>query len=375
MSNQKLNLKQDSLNWLKERVFPLWLREGVNFDGNYFIENLSFDGRAQNSARRALVQARQIYSFAEGARLRVINEVTAREIVESHTQSFIKTYSLDSGAFVHSVNAEGKHLNLDVDLYTQAFAIFGLAQAYEFSKNPAFKEAALKNYSYLERSRRNGSGGFTEIKDNKVLFQSNPHMHLFEAAVAWLKIDTSPEWKKLADELYELSTNQFIDSKTELLAEHFDQNWKPIRTDNNFIFEPGHMYEWSWLFYQYRQLVAGDNEESRSLFQQAEKLGLSENQELAYDEVWSNGKVNKSSSRFWPQCERIKSAVILHEGKVADIAMKSLMDHFLLMDRGLWRDTLLVAGQYAEIPVKASSLYHIIMAISEYVELRPKISE
>ena len=372
MSEQDLNLKQISLSWLKEKVFPLWLKEGVDSQANFFIENLNFEGKAQVTPRRALVQARQIYSFAEGARLHVLDQALAKQIVESSTRSFIKLYSLSNGAFVHSVSNDGKHLNFDVDLYTQAFALFGLAQAFEFSQGAEFKVAALKLYSYLNTERRNKAGGFTEIKDKKLLFQSNPHMHLFESALAWLKIDSDPIWKSLANELYDLCTDKFIDSKTGLLAEHFDQNWKPIRTDDNFIFEPGHLYEWSWLFYQYRKLIHGDNEESRSLFNLAEKFGLSANQELAFDEIWSNGKVNKSSSRFWPQCERIKSAAILNENKVADVAMKSLMDHFLDMNRGLWKDTLLESGQYADIPVKASSLYHIINAISEFVAVRPK---
>ena len=372
MSENELNLKQISLSWLKEIVFPLWLKEGVNSQTNIFTENLSFEGKAQVTPRRALVQARQIYSFAEGARLHVLDQVLAKQIVESSTRSFISSYSLEDGSYVHSVNQDGQHLNLDVDLYTQAFALFGLAQAFEISQGAEFKESALKLYSYLNTQRRNKAGGFTEIKDKKLLYQSNPPMHFFESALAWLKIDSDPIWKSLADELYELCTDKFIDSRTGLLAEHFDQDWKPLRTNEQFIFEPGHMYEWSWLFYQYRKLVSGDNEQSRSLFSLAEQLGLTANQELAFDEIWSNGKVNKSSSRFWPQCERIKSDVILNEHKVADVAMKSLMDNFLDMKRGLWKDTLLEPGQYADIPVKASSLYHIINAISEYVALRPK---
>jgi mannose/cellobiose epimerase-like protein (N-acyl-D-glucosamine 2-epimerase family) len=107
----------------------------------------------------------------------------------------------------------------------------------------------------------------------------------------------------------------------------------------------------------------------------AEKFGVTNpSRALAFDEIWSDGRVHKRSSRFWPQCERIKAAVVLGEGKIADIAMQALIENFLMLKEGLWKDTLLESGEYGDQPVKASSLYHIINAISEYAEHRPKIA-
>jgi mannose-6-phosphate isomerase len=42
---------------------------------------------------------------------------------------------------------------------------------------------------------------------------------------------------------------------------------------------------------------------------------------------------------------------------------------------GLWLDTLTENGTFAEQPVKASSLYHIINALSEYITLRPRVAD
>lgn len=363
-------LIQDTLFWLKEKVFPLWLAEGVDHDSGIFVENLSFDGKALNSLRRCLVQARQIYAFSEGARLKVLDDQLARKLVIASTRSLIQSYSLPSGAFVNSVDIDGQHLNRDVDLYTQAFVLFALARTYEVSQDQNFKKVALKLVTYLLNERRNSAGGFTEIKENKTLFQSNPHMHLFEAVISWLKIDSDSVWKSLAEELYNLCTTRFIDGATGILAEHFDKDWQPLRVNGHFLFEPGHHYEWSWLFVQFQQLIPGRNNYSKKLFDLAERMGLTANGELAFDEVWSDGKVNKKSSRFWPQSERIKSAVVLRETGIADVAMKSLIKNFLLMEQGLWQDTKLESGRYSDQPVKASSLYHIINAISEYVTFR-----
>ncbi len=358
-----------ALNWLKEKVFPLWSHQGIDPQTGVFVESLSLEGVPQPLPRRALVQARQIFSFIEGYRLNVIDLETLRPILTRATRAFLNDYAIQSGAFVHSVDLEAKKVNADVDLYTQAFALFGLAHAYEILCDDSLKSAALKTLDYLYRERSHPAGGFTEIKNGELFFQSNPHMHLFEAAIAWVKIDPDPRWKKLAHELYQLCSVNFIDTETGFLAEHFDDQWQPVREKNNFIFEPGHHYEWAWLFIQYQKITSTQTgTQARKLFDLAERFGLDAEKKLAYDEIWSDRSVKKMSSRFWPQCERIKAAAELNESAIAATAMKSLFSQFIVPSQGLWRDTLLDSGRFDSQPAKASSLYHIIYAISEFVK-------
>ena len=368
MPENHQKIADESLVWLRQKVFPLWSTVGFNFDEKLFVENLSFEAKPLVSASRALVQARQIYSFAEGIRLQLIERELATKLLKLSAQTLVEKYTLPNGAVVHSIDHKG-YLNTDLDLYSQAFALFGYAQAYEMCGDIAFKNAALKNASYLYTERVNAAGGFTEIKNNQLLFQSNPHMHLFESAIAWMKIDSDPVWTKLAGELCELCLSRFIDPASGILAEHFDQNWQPIRENGNFVFEPGHHYEWSWLFKQYQKLNRKfKNEISEKLFNIAEDKGLSSDKALALDEVWSDGEPKKRSSRFWPQSERVKAAVVLDKHLVAEMAMQSLVKNFLILEKGLWKDTRLENGSFQDQVVKASSLYHIINAISEYVQ-------
>lgn len=363
-------IANQSLIWLREKVFPLWSTLGFDFERKLFVEDLSYEGQPQISSFRALVQARQIYSFAEGVRLQLLDSDLAKKLLKLSAHTLIEKYTLPNGAVVNSINDKG-HLNKDIDLYSQAFILFGYAQAYEMSGDVAFKKAALENVNYLYSERVNAAGGFTEIKNNKLLFQSNPHMHLFESAIAWMKIDSDPIWEMLAKELSELCLSRFINSDTGILAEHFDQNWQPIRENGRFVFEPGHHYEWSWLFVQYQKINNKfRNSISEKLFNIAESQGLSASRDLVFDEIWSDGEPKKLSSRFWPQCERIKAAVVLGKISAADQAMQCLIRHYLLLEKGLWKDTRLEDGSFTVQMVKASSLYHIINAISEYVQFR-----
>ena len=211
-------------------------------------------------------------------------------------------------------------------------------------------------------------------------------MHLFEAAIEWMKIDSAPEWKKLGLELNSLAKEKFIDIKTGLLAEHFAENWSPYLETNYFIAEPGHHYEWSWLFLQYEKFAGIEASGiSIKLYTLAENFGVEKASGLVYDEITSHFKAHKKSHRFWPQSERIKAALELgltapaseqHPfGSSADQALRCLIRYLETTPRGLWYDTILENGQFTSQPAKASSLYHIINAMSEYCQKRPLLQD
>ena len=378
-------ISDKSLAWLREDVFPLWLKNGIDQSSGSFIESLTIEGKPTDASRRALVQSRQIYSFVTGAKLKSYDHLLTKDIIAKSIQAFSKNYIQKNGSCLHSVNAQGIPQNKDLDLYTQAFALFAFANAYEMSKDAALIDEALNIVSYLKSERRAHGGGYTEIKNNEVMYQSNPHMHLFEAALAWVAIDSSEEWKELAHELFHLCESKFIDKTTGALCEHFDEGWIPQRTNGHFIFEPGHHYEWAWLMANYQELTGVECELLRhSLYTLADQHGIND-KHLAVDEVWSNFTVKKGSSRFWPQCERIKAAVKLglessasvqpSFAKSADEAMEALFTYLQTPVKGLWQDVIQENGEFSKQDPKGSSLYHIINAIYEYVMIRPKLQD
>ncbi|MBI3289039.1 MAG: AGE family epimerase/isomerase [Elusimicrobia bacterium] len=366
--------------WLSDHVFPLWTQSGISTDGD-FLEALSLDGEPIDLPRRAMVQARQIYAFRVGAALGACPAARARVIVARAAARLIDRYSLASGAFIHSLGTDGSPRGKP-DLYTQAFALFGLANAYAVSPDEALKRRALAVLDYLQRERRALSAGYTEFEGDELVLRSNPHMHLFEAALNWMQVDPSSCWSDLAGEILHLCLGAFIDPDTGALCERFQAEWKPERVDSRFFFEPGHHYEWSWLMTLHQELTGSPCPSAGRLFQIAEKAGLNPDG-FAWDEVWSHGVPKKRSSRFWPQGERVKAAVRLgvHApqteqvayARAADQALDALLRFLETPTPGIWRDTRLESGVFREEPAKASSLYHIINAIDEYVALRPRL--
>lgn len=369
--------------WLSKDVLPLWLNKGVDWERGGFIESFSLDGEPQDVPRRCMVQARQIYSLRLGMELGLCDPEKSRKAIAAGAAALIKNYSLSSGGFLHSATKEGEVINSTPDLYAQAFALFGLAHAYAVNPVAEYKERSRQLVNYLYAERHLPQGGFTELTDKGVQYEANPHMHMFESAVAWMAVDSDPLWKKLADEILNLCLTKFIDPTSGTLAEHFNSDWSPVLENGKFVSEPGHQYEWAWLMGLYQGLTGKDLSAVReNLISLSESHGVWAERKSVYDELWNDLSPKTRSSRFWPQCERIKAVLQFGLEKKsqsqkyaqsADEAMATLFKFFATPQKGLWFDTWQENGEFKIQPAKASSLYHIIGAINEYVRLRPQL--
>lgn len=366
--------------WLTADVFPLWSSRGVDPRDGGFVESLSADGAPQNLPRRAMVQARQIFAFKTGRDMGCLPAADADAAIAGAARFLSERYALPSGAFAYALGVDGRPTTERLDLYTQAFVLFGLANAFAVTRDESLRARARALADYLRRERRAPGGGFTEFEDCRAVFRSNPHMHLFESAVEWMRVAPDAFWADLAEETLTLCLERFVDPGTGALGEVFSEGWGLERAGGRFFFEPGHQYEWTWLMILYEELTGRDLAAVREgLFSAAEKWGV-DAAGYALDEIWSDGSPKKRSARFWPQTERVKAAVRLAAGaagerragfeRAADQAVAALFSFLRTPTPGLWWDTRLETGAFRADPAKASSLYHIINAFFEYAAFR-----
>lgn len=383
MTTTKASLNiEKSKKWLTNDVYPLWFQKGIDKKNGGFVESIAFTGEAMDVPRRAMVQARQIYSLLIGSKLGCCSKEAAYAAIEQGTRYLMESFSLPSGAFMYSINTDGTAKSPNPELYTQAFALFGLAQAYSLKPSSEIKDRAKAVVKYLYRERKVPGGGFTELDEKgNISYKSNPHMHLFESAIAWMQIDADQEWKDLGHELITLCLNKFIDPASQVLGEYFDDNWNHLKENGHFVYEPGHQYEWAWLMSLYQDLTGQDLKAARhQLFLLAEKYGVSPSRKVVFDEMWSNYQPKTETSRFWPQCERIKAAVRLENevpaeqkelySRAADDALEVLFNFFETPIKGLWYDVLSTNDTFNANSAKASSLYHIVNAMEEYIKFK-----
>lgn len=366
--------------WLADCAVPLWFGRGRDLERGGFHEALTLDrGEPVPGPKRTMVQGRQIYAFQVAAQLGAASETEARAATEHGLAFLLGPASLPSGAFAHAVDLNQRPVAQDPDLYAQAFALFGLARAYGLLRRPEILARARALLAYLHSERRLNEGGYSELHQGQVLHEANAHMHLFEAALAWMEVDPAREWRELADEILALCRGKFIDADTGLLAERFDAEWSPLRTGGRFTFEPGHQYEWAWLMGRYAKLTGKDLLTlRRSLVERAERYGVDPSRKSVIDEVWSDQRARARSSRFWPQCERIKANLQLAAESsssenatalsAAEEAMRVLFRFFETSTAGLWYDVWPENGVFAADRARASALYHIVGALEAYLK-------
>lgn len=361
--------------WVFEDVLPLWANTGHDAAHGGFFEQIALDGKAITLPKRCRVQARQSYVFVEAGRLGWAGPW--RERAHSGVSFMLNYHARPDGFMRFTTHMDGSPCDERVDNYDQAFAVFALAHAYSVAPAERYRQVAQMVLAALRRERMHPLGGFYEAAPCDDLLLANPHMHLFEAALAWLDIDPQPVWRELAQEIADLCVFRFIDPAGPALLEYFGADWTPKKGERGRIVEPGHQFEWAWLLARWREHGGTvDVSVIRGLYETADRHGLDRARSLALGELWIEGGVKDAGVRMWPQTERMKAALAMARlsADAREIYEEAAMDAwrgiqlFIAPDApGLFRDKRREDGSFVDEGALASSLYHIMGAISELV--------
>ena len=206
------------------------------------------------------------------------------------------------------------------------------------------------------------------------MLRSNPHMHLFECAIAWTSVDPHGPWRELAGEIAALCRKRFVREDGALL-EFFDADWRPVDNGAAAI-EPGHQFEWTWLLCNWER-VSGQRCDDiyRRFYEIGETRGICPQRKVAIDGLTTTLEPAGPQARLWPQTEWLKSSLALAENAQggdrdrflanARSAANALWRYLEGVQPGLWRDKMKADGSFIDEPAPASSFYHIVCAISE----------
>ena len=188
-----------AMNWLFSDVLPLWAVVGHDRAHGGFFEQIGFEGAAIKIPKRCRVQARQVYVFVEAGRIGWNG--SWRALANNGLDFMLEHHLRPDGLMRFKTELDGAPYDDRVDNYDQAFAIFALAHAYSVNRDRRFPIVALAILAALRRERAHPLGGFFEAIPGRAALLSNPHMHLFEAALAWLDVAPRKEWRELAQEI------------------------------------------------------------------------------------------------------------------------------------------------------------------------------
>lgn len=359
--------------WLVEHALPLWWQRGADLASGGYHEQLALDGSPIDQPRRARVQARQTYVYSMAGKLGWTGPW--REAAAHGFDYLLARYRRHDGLFRTLVGPAGEAMDDTAMLYDQAFILLACASLHEADparESPSPAAATLR--AAINETMRHEGGGFVEAAGHR--FQSNPHMHLLEAALAWTEAGGDDGWEALAGEIVELCLTRFIDTEGGFLRENFDAEWTPADGDAGRILEPGHQFEWAWLLERWGRRTgdAGARIAARRLFASGLK-GVDAGRGVAVNELWDDMRIKSPRARLWPQTERLKAGLLLAQtdnAKARDaylgdahMAAGALWSYLQMPVDGLWRDKMLEDGSFIEEPAPASSFYHIVAAIAE----------
>lgn len=376
---QQLEIQIRALrHWLDESALPLWWEKGAKKPRGGFYERLDQNGNpVVTDNLRARVQPRQAYCYAAAGLAGWHGPW--QEAVNHGLSWFDKIYRLDNGLYGNLADPQGALIDPSFDLYNQAFALFAASQSARALPETANEmlERALSILGILNKDYAHPALGFEEASPPREPLCSNPHMHLFEAMLAWEAVDPKGPWMVLADEIAGLAMKHFIDASSGALREFFDHDWNPMPGEQGRIVEPGHQFEWAWLLVRWGHLRQNNEAitKAKRLFEIGEAYGICARRKVAIMSLYDDFTVHSSLARLWPQTEWLKSALRLasiSEGEAQDRylasavrALDALAPFLATPVAGLWYDKWPADGDMLDEPAPASTFYHIVCAIYE----------
>jgi mannose/cellobiose epimerase-like protein (N-acyl-D-glucosamine 2-epimerase family) len=355
------------VDWLRDAAYPLWSQNGIDPVSGGFVEALDQNGAALTWARRARVQPRQVFAFAQARRLGWHDEVSG--IIERAMGYFVRHYQRPDGLFLTLAAADGGVQDGRALLYDQAFVLLGYsAAATALGASERWEAAALELRLIIDRELRAGDGAYRS-EQGAVGYESNPHMHLLEAYLAWADISDEPGWREGVGRLVEVALQRLIRKDNGAIGEFYSATWQPMPGASGSSIEPGHQFEWAWLLLRAARLLSQPlREPALRLIAIGERFGVHDG--FVANALRENMSVSDAGARLWPQCERLKAtllaAVLTGEQPYwisAQEAASSLCAYLKTSILGLWFDERSPEGEIRDGAAPASTLYHLVSAI------------
>jgi mannose-6-phosphate isomerase len=354
--------------WLATHAYEVWWTRGADQVRGGFHERLNLDATPTDEPRRARLHPRQVFAYAHATDLGWPGP--ARDAVQHGLDFFLSRYKRDDGFYRAKVAPDGAPVDDHIELYDQAFALLCFASAYSSCGEERWRTEAHALHGCLQKQLRRAAGGFEESVASRSPLSSNSHMHLLEAALAWLELDRDPCWLTLATEIVELALERWIDPDSGTIGEHFGID-SPLVDTQVGIVEPGHQFEWAslLLLFSVHRADTRLTPAALRLIEFGETWGVDPQRRAVMNRCWVDGRREDAEARLWPQTERIRASCLAAAATGAAIyisraleATRTLMRYFDTPVRGLWRDRLSVEDRFLDEAAPASSFYHIIGA-------------
>ncbi len=358
-------LSQKAHDILKAQ-FDLWSGVAWDHEKGGFHECVDASGTPVALPRRTRVTARQVFSFASGIELGLVDRDKAMDLVGKGLDQLQGPLRNPTGGWAHKSSSDGKISDPTEDLYDHAFIMLAGATSYRVLKDErglAIAKAALEHVQTNWRDPDHG--GFQEGSAPAAERRANPHMHLLEAFLALYRATQEERYLALAKDIVVLFERRFFDPETDILREFFEADWTPAPGERGELFEPGHHYEWATLLLEFEQASGRDvGSWRRRLIAKANEDGSAGDSQFCLNAALSDGTPVDRNMRLWPQLEKLR-ALTVHKAGAGEVAalFDAICETYIdPVGPGLLVDEVGPDLAPLDKPVPASMLYHMVTA-------------
>lgn len=372
-------MREQIRSWCFDQALPFWFEHGLDRVHGGAVESLVLHGSASSQApiKRVRVLGRQLYVFSHAA---LLGWPQGRE-ASDHLFAYLmeKAWQGTDQGWPRTLDpVSAAVLDPTPDLYDYAFALFALGWRYKLSREGEALALAHRTLDLIDARFRHPHGGFLHELPAAPPRQQNPHMHLIEAAIVLAEATGEGRFCALAEEIAALFERRILRLPEGVLPEFFEEDWRPVAGEKGRWIEPGHQFEWAWILAQHHKLTGADTTPLvRALAGWAERCGVDPHDSRTYNGVQDDGRPLDRGSRTWPNTERMKGWLGLHEltgenpWPAADASAALLLERYLGPPNapGGWTDAFDAEGRALARATPASTLYHVFLAFAEYLRL------
>ena len=240
-------------------VIPFWLKHSLDRQHGGQFNSLDRDGSVFDSDKSMWLQGRALWMFAK-----LYNEVERRsEWLDAarHIYDFIIQHGFDSdGRMFFAVTADGRPLRKRRYLFTETFAVIGLAEYARASGDAAALQRALDTYRLVVDHLRHPGRLEPKVYPATRLAKAHNVSMIMLATTQELRLAAPPAplYTDVVDDALDQILNHFLDAEAQAVYEVLGADGERLDTEDGRRITPGHAME-SAAFVMHEAIARSDD--------------------------------------------------------------------------------------------------------------------
>ena len=239
-----LELREIYRRELFESVIPFWLNHSLDHVNGGQFNSLDRDGSVFDTDKSMWLQGRALWMFAK-----LYNEVEPRPQwldAARHIYDFIIQHGFDAdGRMFFAVTADGRPLRKRRYLFTETFAVIGLAEYARATGDTSALNRAIDTYRLVLDHLSNPGKLEPKVYPETRRAKSHNLSMIMLATTQELRLATAPDTRhqEVVDEALDNILNHFLDDEAGAVFEVLGADNQRLDTDDGRRITPGHAME------------------------------------------------------------------------------------------------------------------------------------